>query len=130
LGDVSHAAYIRYLQREHDRLSAIKNRTRQQTEQLQEIDLAMKAATETMQGQFNLGDIKVPTPYEARRAVQATRQGTSFLGEAGRAAGSAGTTTINNFKIDGTDIVAVERVITNILGPLGTSRHSHASRKA
>jgi hypothetical protein len=130
LGDVSHGAYLRYLEREHDRLTAIKNRTRQQTEQLQEIDLAMKAATETMQGQFNLGDIKVPTPYEARRAVQATRGGTSFLGEAGRAAGSAGTTTINNIKIDGTDIVAVTRVIKSVLGPLNTTTFTNGSRKA
>lgn len=69
LGRTSHAAYIRYLQSEHDRLSAIGTRTRQQQDQLNEIDLALKAASEQMSGMWNIGDIKIPTIYEVRRSI-------------------------------------------------------------
>jgi len=71
LGRISHSAYISYLQSEHDRLAAIAGKTRQQTEQLDEVDKLLKSAAEEMQGQFNIGDIELPTIYEVRRAVKA-----------------------------------------------------------
>jgi hypothetical protein len=69
LGRISHTAYMSYLQAEHDRLSAVANRTRQQQEQLDQVDKLMKSASEQIQGQFNIGDIKLPTIYEVRRAI-------------------------------------------------------------
>ena len=70
LGRVSHSQYLSYLQSEHDRLSSIAQRTRQQQEQLNQVDQLMKAASEQLQGQFNIGDIQLPTVYEVRRAMQ------------------------------------------------------------
>lgn len=71
LGRISHQAYLQYLRNEHDRLSSIANRTRQQQDQLDQIDKLIKAANESLSGQFNLGNIKVPTVYQVRRAIQA-----------------------------------------------------------
>lgn len=69
LGRITHSQYMNYLQSEHNRLSAISDRTRQQQEQLDRVDQLMKAAAEEMQGQFNIGEIDLPTIYEVRRAI-------------------------------------------------------------
>lgn len=69
LGRISHSQYMSYLQSEHDRLNAVGQRTRQQQDQLNQIDQLMKSAAEELQGQFNIGDIDLPTAYEMRRAV-------------------------------------------------------------
>lgn len=71
LGRISHQAYLQYLQNEHNRLSAIAHRTRQQQDELDQVDKLMKAANDSLSGQFNLGDIKLPTVYQVRRAIQA-----------------------------------------------------------
>lgn len=119
LGRTSHAAYLRYLQNEHDRLSAIKNRTRQQQEQLDTIDQALLAAQQSMAGQFNLGDIKVPTPYEVRRYIEATGDGAraTAIGRASisQAGGVEGGQTINHISIDGADTAAVERILRQLI---------------
>lgn len=70
LGQVTHSAYIRYLQHEHDRLKAVAHRTRQQQDQLNQIDQLMLDASKAMNGAFNFGDIKLPTPYQVRRYVE------------------------------------------------------------
>lgn len=68
LGRTSFAAYLQYLESEHNRLSAIKHRTRQQQDELNEVDEAIKSANSELAGsQFNLGDIKLPTVYQSRR---------------------------------------------------------------
>ena len=71
LGRISHQAYLQYLQNEHNRLSAIAHRTRQQQDELDQVDKLIKAANDSLSGQFNLGDIKLPTVYQVRRAIQA-----------------------------------------------------------
>jgi len=70
LGRITQTAYMSYLQSEHDRLSAIADRTRQQQEQLNQVDQLMKAAADQIQGQWNIGNIELPTIYEVRRAMQ------------------------------------------------------------
>jgi transcriptional regulator len=70
LGRITHTAYIGYLQSEHDRLAAIAVKTRQQQEDLDQVDKLLKSAGDALQGQFNIGDIKLPTIYEVRRAMQ------------------------------------------------------------
>jgi len=114
MGQISHAAYIRYLRREHDRFAAMKDRTRQQEEQMRQIDQALKSATDSMNSQWNLGDIKVPTPYEARRYVQGQMQAASL------AAGNAAGQTVQ-ISIDGTDVAMVQRVMATYLGPVALS---------
>lgn len=63
------STYMSYLRSQHDYLSAVKVRTRQQTEELNQVDEAIKGLTESMNGQWNLGDIKVPTAYDMRRSL-------------------------------------------------------------
>lgn len=63
------SAYLSYLRAQHDYLSAVKNKTRQQVDELNQVDQALKGLTEGLQGQWNLGDIKVPTAYEMRRSL-------------------------------------------------------------
>ena len=71
LGRITHSTYMAYLSAEHQRLSSIANRTRQQQDQLNEVEQLMQAAADEMAGQFNIGDIKLPTVYQVRRAVGA-----------------------------------------------------------
>ena len=71
LGRITHSTYMAYLSSEHQRLASIANRTRQQQDQLNEVEQLMQAAADEMSGQFNIGDIKLPTVYQVRRAVGA-----------------------------------------------------------
>lgn len=111
LGRMSHAAYIQYLRREHDRLAQVKDRTRQQQDMLDEIDQTIKAAMDQTAGQFNLADIHLPTPYEVRRMVRAQAEGTGYQPAP----------TINNITISGADTHEVKSVLSGLLGPLATS---------
>lgn len=119
LGRISHTAYLSYLKNEHDRLTAIGSRTRQQQDQLNQIDSAMKAANTQMQGQFNLGDIKVPTPYEVRRSIAGGGQQGSY----------ATNTKVVTISINGADIGMVKRVLNDYLGAGATNRTGTSSRK-
>lgn len=114
LGRISHQAYIHYLQGEHDRLTAIAHKTRQQIDMLNEIDLLLLEASQQLQGQFNLGDIKLPTPYEVRRSIA---QGT-------QAGAGTQVATVQNVQIDisGGDIAVIKGVISQYLGPGSFSR--------
>jgi hypothetical protein len=123
LGRISHAAYIRYLENESRRLNAIKNRTYQQQQQLDQVDLALKDAKEAFAGQFNIGDIKLPTPYEVRRYIKAQADGLTYQG--GQAAPVSQTT----IQIDGTDVGMVIRVLSEYLGPAAAGRTGTTASK-
>jgi hypothetical protein len=119
LGRMSHAAYMSYLQSEHNRLSAVKQRTRQQQDELNQIDLAMKEAAKTASGQFNLGStIKLPTVYQVRRYIQETAGAAkaSAVAQAG-AAMSAGAMSSTTIHVDGTDTGMVLKILGQYLGP-------------
>jgi TP901 family phage tail tape measure protein len=125
LDRISHAQYIRTLERRAERLRDIKNRTQQQQDQLDQVDQALKAAKESMSGQFNIGDIKVPTPYEIRRYIEQTKAnavGAANQAGAGAAAGpgKVGNETLtninNNITIDGADIPMIRRILRDLLG--------------
>lgn len=75
LGQMSDAAYLRYLESEQTRLERIKHRTRQQTEELYSVEQAIKDANNQLSGQFNLGQIMMPTVYAARALAAAQRSG-------------------------------------------------------
>lgn len=69
LNRIGLSAYMKYLQSQHDYLSAVKVKTRIQTEELNQVDAALKGLADSLDGQWNLGDIKVPTAYEMRRSL-------------------------------------------------------------
>ena len=79
----------------------------------------LKAAREQMNGMFNLGDIKVPTPYEVRQYVRATA-----TAQATQAAASS--TVIN---IDGADIGMVNRVLNDAVGAAAQSTAGTSGNK-
>ena len=113
LGRISHAKYIQYLESESKRLNNIKNRTFQQQEQLNQIDLLLKEASSQMQGMWNFGDIKLPTPYQVRR----------YLEEEKKSYPTASSMVTNHnqappvtFYINGADIAVVKRVIRDEVG--------------
>lgn len=95
-------AYLSYLQAQHNYLSAVKNKTRQQVDELNQVDQALKSLTDSMDGQFNLGQIKVPSPYEVRRSM------------AGPAAGA--TTQTVTINVNGNDLSAMRGVLGEYLG--------------
>lgn len=77
LGTISHQQYMQYLENKRSYLQnelASMTLTDQQTQQIKDqitqTSLALKSAADTLSGQFNIGDIDIPTPYEIRRAVQ------------------------------------------------------------
>jgi hypothetical protein len=78
-----------------------------------------------MSGQFNIGDIRVPTPYEIRRYIEQTKAnavGAANQAGAGAAAGpgKVGNETLtqirNEIKIDGADTAQIIRILRDILG--------------
>lgn len=123
LGEMSDAAYLRYLEHQRARLEAIHHKTRQQIEELQQIDQALKAAADQMQGQWNIGDIRIPTPYEARRYIETSNRGLTYSG--------APQTTQNTYdiKINGADTAAVRALLISLLGPSVVQATSTTTRK-
>lgn len=113
------STYLNYLRTQHDYLSAVKNKTRQQVDQLNEVDRALKGLTDGLQGQFNLGDIKVPSPYEVRRAL------------AGGANGYAGTQAVSyvTITVNGNDTAAMKQVLADHVGQPVLQTTGSAPRK-
>jgi hypothetical protein len=115
LGRISHAAYMRYLDNERERLENVKKKTHQQWEQLNQIEQAQKSMRDGFNKMFNLGDIKMPTPYEVRRYMQSTAMPVQQTN---------GNTT--NVYIDGADLGKVYNYLTQqwgsvVMATAGTS---------
>ena len=133
LGRISHSAYIRYLENESRRLERIKHRTYQQQQQLNEIDGLLQSAAKEMEGQWNFGDIKLPTPYQMRRIV--AERSDQLVGAAANArslGGSAPAGGVQNitFDIDGADTAKVEKIIRDVVGGQQTINvRTHAARR-
>lgn len=119
LGRITQQEYIRKLKEYGEQLRSLPERTRQQQELLNDIDLAIKAAEEALTGQFNLGDIRVPTPFEVRRAIA---EGTGVFTQGGGLGSTSTVVTNNNIQIDGADVATVKRIIVDTLGPGAASR--------
>lgn len=121
---ISHEQYVRMLERRAERLKDIKNRTRQEQDQLDQVLLALKEAQKTTASQFNLGDIRVPTPYEVRRYIELQKaaalkgaQGYEVVPYSGN--GDRDNRGLKNeirINIDGADTAQIRRVLYDILG--------------
>ena len=128
LGRISHQAYLRYLDHEKERLESIKHRTFQQQQELDQIDGLIKDAASSMDSQFNLGNIHLPTPYEVRRFIQQSAHGA--VAAAGAQAVNAVSTSTTTINIDGADVAMVKKVVRETLGEDGTRRNGVTRRKA
>ncbi len=87
LGQIGDSDYLRFLRAEQStlqrKIAGLKktsNGYRQATDQLNEISGLIKEVEESFNGQFNLGDIQLPSVYDVRRYVQAGGPGAAFLG--------------------------------------------------
>lgn len=128
---ISHAQYIQGLQAEAQRIQEKLALTKKGTngyQQLQDELLKqegkIKSASSQMQGMFNLGDIKVPTVYEVRRAIAS---------QSGAASAIANSTVNNNqhITINGVDIdKALEALERAMQAKLNGGRHGSRHRKA
>ena len=119
LGRISHAAYIQYLQNEHNRLVHIAHRTYQQQQELNQIDEALQAANKQLQGQFNLGNIKVPTVYDVRRSLKTSSTGGNQTVQS----------VINHIQINGADMNKVRELLNQLLGKTPSGRYTTSTRK-
>ena len=72
---------------------------------------------------FNLGAIKLPTPYEVRRYITAQAQGLAYQ------APGVTPTQVVTIQIDGTDVGMVTQILSNYLGPAAVTRTGTSSRK-
>ena len=149
----SQSQYVNFLQGEITRLGAIKNRTRQQQEMYDEAQRALNALNEQLTGQWNLGDIKVPTPYEMRRnsrgpevtytdplrrpqgaaAAMAAMAGPSTASLASTVNNLDNSTTNVSVVINGGDLNQIKQVLNQYLGqtPTGAPRSTRRrSRRA
>lgn len=119
-----------YLQFLRSQDSAIRNQLsgmkkgaegyQQLVDELNQIDSLILGLNSQVQGQFNLGSIKVPSIYEVRRSIAETQQQVIDA-----------STTNNNVTLNGVDIQAVLAYINSILGVGATgSRAPVATRKA
>jgi hypothetical protein len=105
------SAYLSYLNAQHNYLTSVHSKTRQQVDELNQVDQALQGLANQLQGQFNLGQIKVPTAYEAR------------------AIGAGGLTTNVQITINGTDIPAVKDILSQYLGQGVMSTAGSSARK-
>jgi hypothetical protein len=74
-------------------------------DELNQVDQALKSLADGLQGQFNLGDIRIPAPYEVRRAMAgggsyAATQSTSYV----------------QITINGNDTNAMKQVLSDYMG--------------
>lgn len=114
LGRISHQKYISILQQEKARLESIGTLTFAQNQELDKITGLIKDAASSMDGSFNVGDIKLPTVNAVRTSI-ANQEATATPGSSLRAAASTGQTV--NVTINGGDLNAVKQIVGNYLGP-------------
>lgn len=129
LGRVSHAAYIQYLNNQHDRLvqqiAGMDDTTdgyRQAVDQLNQIDGLLKSAKESVNQAFNLQNVTLPTLYEVRRAVGASAE--QIRSQVVDYSSTQGTVIIN-----GADMATVVSYINKTLGTGSTSVYTTSPRR-
>lgn len=96
LGQISQAAYVRWLQNESTRLHSIKNMTRQQYDEMNQIDQALMQANDSMNAQFNLTSIDARgLVYQVRAMSQIAASTRGSIPGAGVVNTNSNNTTIN-----------------------------------
>jgi TP901 family phage tail tape measure protein len=131
LGDISYAQYVRYLEREAKRMKSMRNKTRQQIDYMNQIELALQEAQNSAASQFNLGDINLNGfVYQTRRfAAQARNQIVNDIVGGGATGGSV-VNSHNQVTIYGTDTRAVRQILREMLGDgVGQTRSTGSARR-
>jgi hypothetical protein len=118
---ISEAQYIAYLNKQHDVLSRVANRSYQQTQELNEVDQLLQEASKQMQGQWNLGNIKLPTIYEVRRSLQNQADARSVQNNYDHST--------TNIEINGADFAKVMALVNSKLGSTAQGRVTVSARR-
>jgi hypothetical protein len=125
LGQESLGSYLQFLDGERSllgtKLAAMNQNSDgyyQAKKQLDQINQAIQAAATSANAQFNLANIKIPTPYEVRRYIAGDQSGATGAG--------SNTVTIN---FDGSDLSKVQQVLGQYLGPNVIDSYSSITRK-
>lgn len=156
---IGHGQYIRTIERRIARLRDVRHRTRQEQDQLNQLLGILNDAQSSLSGQFNIGAIKIPTPYEARRYVEERRRQIDAeldneenaaktprdprgkrdpqITDQARNTSNAnaivkaleGLNLRNDIQIDGADIHTIRRILTDILGRGAIKTQSTATSK-
>jgi hypothetical protein len=152
LGKISHAQYIAYLERESERMHKMKNKTRQQIDYMNAIDLELKNANDAGDALWNIGDINTGgIVYQMRRYKEEMRRDRlrdqkdrerSYLddhrsaleGRRDQLAGSVKdlrsyVTQQVRIQIDGADVAKVRRIIDEYVGRPGRVRTTQSRRR-
>lgn len=126
LHEITGAQYINFLRGQDASLRAQLATKKKGSEgyrrlldELNAVDKAILDYNNQAAGQFNIGDIRVPSPYEARREVAVRNAGVSYQGDY---------TTNVTITING-DPQLFEKVLQKHLGPAQTQRNSTTPRK-
>lgn len=139
LGRTSQTTYVNFLKSEEARLGGLANRTVQQQAQYDQVQRELQSLNKQLSGQFNLGDIKIPTPFEVRRSLAATRTEQEARQDA--LAGSFGgpfkgpgfrsdtTSQVVNVTVNGNDTNAMKAVLSQYLGAAAFQRTSVSNTK-
>lgn len=135
LGRISHKQYLSMLRNRADQLTAelagMKKSDpmyKQITDQRDQLLGAIKAGADELSGVFNIGDIKVPTPYEVRKAIKEKDFGT-ILGSNAATSTAGNVTTDNSTRNLTLNGVPIEEVLTMIQDLFGAKARSRAGRK-
>lgn len=128
---ISHSQYIQLLQKERARIAerlrqtkAGTNGYKQLQDELLSLDAKIKDAGKQLSGQFNLGDIKVPTVYEVRRSLAASTASTAISNA------PVTNNQTNNIAINGVDIdKALAALKRQLQADLASKRSGSGTRK-
>jgi hypothetical protein len=125
LGRISHKAYLSMLRNRADALTAelatmsttdpMYQQIKDQRDQLLQ---SIKSSAEALSGQFNLGDIKIPSVYEVRRALKAGDRGEVLASNAALSTSGNVTndTSTKNVILNGVPVQQVMQLIEDLFG--------------
>lgn len=134
-GRISHQTYLQGLDNEARRvkqkLAKMKdtdNGYKQLQDYLNSLTDAAKAAADQLNGQFNLGDIDVPTVYEVRSALKNRDKGT-ILGDNGANSTGGNVTTDNSQRNVILNGVPLQQVLAIVEDMFGKKAKTNVSRR-
>lgn len=126
LNQVSGAAYLRFLEGQNNNIQAqlagmktTDDGYRQLQEEGQNVSQTIKNVASSMSGQFNLGQIKVPTVYDVRESMAAQTGSYNYHDQS-----------VQNIYIDGANTQTVINTLNSLLGPQAVQTRALTARRS
>lgn len=135
LGRITHQKYLQLLTERRDQLlaeynSMSKNAQGQAARKklIDDIDKTIKSAADSLNDQFNLGDIKVPTVYQVRESIKAKSAG-SVLSNNGALSTAGNVTNDNSTRSVVLNGVPIETILSMLQDLFGKKVRTTAARR-